>query len=147
MVGPDLGAREIDRGGVVGFAVLASTLSTSVLCGALVSRTDSVFEGFSWLHNVDAALCQGAPVEESVAGPIGEFDEAKSLLRTEPFYDATDRWTGGWFETGLTKTGSGSEGAGLPLVIVIVEFAMPLTPKLLISQFRFLGESGGRSIL
>jgi hypothetical protein len=59
---------------------------------ALVSRTDSDFEGFSWLHNVDAALWQDAPVEEGVAAPTGEFDEAKSLLRTEPFYNTTDRW-------------------------------------------------------
>jgi hypothetical protein len=106
---------------------------------ALVSRTDPDFEGFARLHNVDAALCQDAPVEESVAGSIGEFDEAKSLLRTEPFYDATDRRTGGWFEPNLTEPGSGTESTALRLVVVIVEFATPRMTKILISQFCFLG--------
>jgi hypothetical protein len=55
-----------------------------------VSRTDLNFEGFSWLHNVDAALCHDAPVEESVAGPIREFDETETFLGTEPFYNTTD---------------------------------------------------------
>jgi hypothetical protein len=106
---------------------------------ALMSRTDSDFEGFTWLHSVDAALRQHAPMEEGVAGPIGEFYEAKSLLRTEPFYDAMDRRTGGWFEPSLAESGSGAEGTGLQLVVVIVEFATPRMTKILISQLCFLG--------
>jgi hypothetical protein len=76
-------------------------------------------------------------VEERVAGPIREFDEAEAFLGTEPFYNTTDRWTGGWFDLGLTKTGSGSESTGL--VAAIVEFATPRMPKILISQLCFLG--------
>ena len=57
-------------------------------------------------------------MEKSVAGPIGEFDEAKSLLRTEPFYDATDRRTGGWFEPNEP-----SPKARLPLVVVTATFS------------------------
>ena|SRR5271166_5127853 len=106
---------------------------------AFMSRPDPDFDGFTWLHNVDAALSQHAPMEEGVAGPIGEFDEAKSLLRTEPFYDATDRWTGGWLEPSLANPGSGAESTGLRLVVVIVEFATPRMTKILISQFCFLG--------
>jgi hypothetical protein len=64
-------------------------------------------------------------VEESIAGPIREFDEAKSLLRTEPFYDATDRRTGGRFESSLAEAGSGAESTRLRLVVVIAELALP----------------------
>jgi hypothetical protein len=32
-------------------------------------------------------------MEKGVAGTIGEFDKAKSLLGTEPFYDTPERWT------------------------------------------------------
>jgi len=84
-------------------------------------------------------------MEKSITGPIGEFDEAKSLLRTEPFYDATDRRTGGWFEPSLAESGSCAESTGLRLVIVIVEFATPRVTKILISQLCFL-EGGGRSV-
>jgi hypothetical protein len=36
-------------------------------------------------------------MEEGVARPIGEFDEAKPLLGIEPPDDATNRWTRGRF--------------------------------------------------
>jgi hypothetical protein len=32
-------------------------------------------------------------MQEGVAGTIGEFDEAKSLLGAEPLHDTLDRWT------------------------------------------------------
>ena len=98
---------------------------------SLVSRPNADFEGFTWLHGVDAALRQHAPVEEGVAGHIREFDKVKSLLRTEPFYDATDRRTGGWFEPSLAEPGSGAESTGLRLVVVVVEFATPRMTKIL----------------
>ena len=106
---------------------------------ALVSGTNAHVEPVTWLHGVDAALCQHAPVEEGVAGPVREFDKTEAFLGTEPFDDATDRRTGGWFEPSLAEPGSGAESAGLRLVVVIVEFATPRMTKILISQLCFLG--------
>jgi hypothetical protein len=50
-------------------------------------------EGFTRLHDVDAALSQHAPVEEGVAGPIREFDEPESFVGVEPLDDPVDWWT------------------------------------------------------
>jgi hypothetical protein len=41
-----------------------------------VSRADPHFEGFTLFHRIDPALSEDAPMEERVAGPIGEFYEA-----------------------------------------------------------------------
>jgi hypothetical protein len=106
---------------------------------SLVSRTDPDFESFARLYGVDAALSQHAPVEEGVAGPIGKFDEPEAFLWIEPLHDSSDGRTGGWFEAGLTETGSGTESTGLRLVVVIVEFATPRMTEILISQLYFLG--------
>jgi len=103
-----------------------------------VSWTDVHFEGFTRLHCVDRALSEDAPMEEGVARPIGEFDEAKPLLGIEPLDDATDRWTGGGLEAGLAEPGSGSESARLWGVGNGVEVAMPRRTKILISQLWFL---------
>jgi hypothetical protein len=130
---------KFDRRDVVDLAVLLSMLDDLGDMWSLVSGTDADFKGFARLHRVDAALKEHAPMEEGVAGPIRKFDEAKSLLRTEPFYDATDRRTGGWFEPGLAEPGSGAESTGLRQVVVIVEFATPRMTKILISQLCFLG--------
>jgi hypothetical protein len=115
-----------------------STLSTSVMCGPPMSWTNAGFDGFTGLHGVDAALSQHAPVEEGVAGPIREFNEPEAFVRVEPLDDAVDWRTGRCLEPGLAETGSSSESPGLRLV-VIVEFATPRMPKILISQLCFLG--------
>jgi hypothetical protein len=86
-----------------------------------VARADTDFEGFSWLWGVDPALGQHAPMEESVARPIGEFDEAESLLSAEPFDDPTDRWAGRGLEPGLAEPGSGAESTRLRVVGISVE--------------------------
>ena len=81
--------------------MLLLTLSTSVTCGPLwpgPTRTSRVSPGCTALMPL---LSQHAPVEESVAGTIGEFDEAKSLLGAEPFDDSADWWAGGCLEPGL----------------------------------------------
>ena len=57
---------------------------------AFMSWPDADFDGFTRLDGVDAALSQHAPMEEGVAGPIREFDEAEALFRTEPLHDAVD---------------------------------------------------------
>ena len=70
-----------------------------------VSGTDADFEGLALLHGVDAALSQHTPMEEGVAGPIGEFDEPEPLLGVEPLNDPVDRGTGRVFER-LAEPGS-----------------------------------------
>ena len=73
-------------------------------------------------------------MEEGIARPIREFDEAEPFIETKPFYNTTDRWTGGWFEPGLAGSGTGSESTRLRLVVVLVEFATSRMPKILISH-------------
>ena len=62
-----------------------------------VSWTDAHFEGFTRLHCVDPALSENTSVKESVAGPIGEFDETEAFLGIEPLDDTSNRWTRGCF--------------------------------------------------
>ena len=76
-----------------------------------MSRTNPDFQGVPRLHGVDATLSQHAPVEEGVAGAIGEFNEAEAFLGTEPLHDSTDRWTRRGLEPGLAESGSGAEYA------------------------------------
>jgi hypothetical protein len=59
-----------------------------------VAGADTHFESFTGLDSADPVLSEEAAMQEGVAGTIGEFDEAKSLLGTEPFDGPTDRWTG-----------------------------------------------------
>jgi hypothetical protein len=73
---------------------------------ALMSRTNPDFDGFTRLQGVDAALSQNVPVEEGVTRPIREFDEPEAFIRVEPLDNAADWRAGGWFEPGLTETGS-----------------------------------------
>ena len=105
---------------------------------SLVPRTDTDFEGFSGLHSGDAGLSQHAPVEEGVAGPIGEFDEPKTFVGVEPLDDSVDRGTGGCLEPGLAVPGAGSEGTRLWVVAISVKGATPRMTKILISQLWFL---------
>ena len=52
-------------------------------------------------------------MKEGIAGTIGEFDEAESLLSTEPFDDPTDRWAGRGLEPRLCESGSGAKSTRL----------------------------------
>ena len=100
-----------------------------------MSRTNSDFEGIAGLYGVDADLSQHAPMEEGIARPIEEFDEAKSLLGTEPFDGPTDRWTGRGLEGRSVELGSGAENTRLWLVGISVEVATPRITEILMSHF------------
>jgi hypothetical protein len=78
-----------------------------------MTGTNTNFEGFARLNSGDPTLGQHAPMQERIARPIREFNEAKSLFGAEPFDDPTDRWTGGCLEGCSAKAGSGSESTGL----------------------------------
>ena len=60
-----------------------------------MSRPDAHFEGVARLDGADAALSKDGPMKETVAGPIRQFDEAKSLVGTEPLHDCSDGRVGG----------------------------------------------------
>ena len=92
------------------------------------------FERFARLNNADPALRQHAPMEEGVAGPIGEFDEPKPLFRAEPFDHPMEWRAGRCLEPGLAAPGSGAENTRLWVVGISVEVATPRTVKILISQ-------------
>ena len=77
-----------------------------------VTGADPHFEGFARLNGSDPTLGQHASMKEGVAGPIGEFNEAKPLLGAEPFNDPTDRWPGRGLKPGLAESGSGSKSTG-----------------------------------
>ena len=104
-----------------------------------VAWADAHFEGFARLHDIDSALSEDTPVEEGIAGFIGEFDEAKAFLGTEPFDDTADRWTGGCLKSSLAEPGTSAESTGLWVVGIGVEFATPRMTKILFSHFSFLG--------
>jgi hypothetical protein len=104
-----------------------------------VSRPHADFERFSLLHSVEAALSQQAPVEEGIAGPIREFDEAKAFLGIEPLDDTTDRWTGGGLKSGLAKPGASAESTGLWMVGIDVEVTTSRMTKILLSHFASWG--------
>ena len=90
------------------------------------------------MHSVDPALSQHAPVEEGVAGPIGKFNEAKSLFGVEPFDDPADRWSGRGLEPGLAEPGSGAECPRLGVEGLSVEPATLRVTEILMSQLWFL---------
>jgi len=104
---------------------------------SLVTRTDADLEGFTRLHDVDAALSQHAPVEEGVAGPIREFDEPEAFVGVEPLDDPVDRGTGGVFER-LAEAGVGVEFARVWVIGVDVEVATPRMTRILMCQLCFL---------
>ena len=81
-----------------------------------MTRTDADLEGFTRLHDVDAALSEDGAVEEGVAGPIREFDEPEAFVGVEPLDDPVDRGTGRCLEPGLAEPGSGSESTRLRIV-------------------------------
>ena len=96
------------------------------------------FERFARLTNADPALRQHAPMEEGVAGPIGEFDEPKPLFRAEPFDHPMEWGVGRCLAPGLAEPGSGAKNTRLWVVGISVEVATPRTAKILISQIWFL---------
>ena len=100
-----------------------------------MAGADTDFEGFSWLWGVDPALSQHASVKEGIAGTIGEFDEAESLLSTEPFDDPTDRWAGRGLEPRLCESGSGAKSTRLWAVGIGVEVSTPRVTEILMSHF------------
>jgi hypothetical protein len=106
---------------------------------AFMSRPDADLDGFARLHGVDAALSQHASVKEGIAGTIGEFDEAESLLGAEPLDDPPNWRAGGCLEPRFAEPGSSSEGTGLCVVGLNVEVATPRVTGILISQLWFLG--------
>ena len=55
-----------------------------------VTGADSNFESVARRYGADAGSRQYTPVEETVAGLIGKFDETKSLLWAEPFDDCAN---------------------------------------------------------
>jgi hypothetical protein len=58
-----------------------------------VAGAKSNFESFTGLDSTDPALSEDAAMQERVARPIGEFDEAEALLGAEPLHNPPDRWT------------------------------------------------------
>jgi hypothetical protein len=74
-------------------------------------------------------------MKESVAGPIGEFDEAKSLLGVEPLDHPMERRAGRCLEPGLAEPRSGAESARLWVVSIGVEVATPRITEILMSHF------------
>ena len=117
-----------------------------------VSRTDAHFEGFTRLHGVDPALSEHTPMEEGVARPIEEFDEAKAFLGIEPLHDSADRWTRGCLKSGFAEPRASAESTGLWMVGIGVEVTTPRMTKILLSHFASWGwclisSIGRRSIL
>src|SRR5262249_1296729 len=107
-----------------------------------VAGADPHFEGFAGLNGGDPTLGQHASMKEGVAGPIREFNEAKSLFGVEPFDDPADRWPGRGVESGLAEPGSGSKSTGLWVVGIGVEVATPRMTKILLSHFGSWGGYG-----
>ena len=90
-----------------------------------MSWANTNFEGFAGLYDANPALGKHASMKKRIAGPIGEFDEAKPLLGAEPFDHCMDWRAGGCLEAGLAEPGSSSKSAGLRLIFVGVEVATP----------------------
>jgi hypothetical protein len=103
-----------------------------------MTRTNTNFEGFSWLYSIDTALGQYAPVEECVAIAIGQLDETKSLFRAEPLDHPMDRRPGGSLHGCSVEPGSGAESTWLGMVGISVELATPRMTEILMSQLGFL---------
>ena len=103
-----------------------------------MTGADPHFEGFARLNSSDPALGQHASMQESIARPIREFNEAKPLFGVEPFDDPADRWPGRGLQGCSVEPGSGSESTGLWVVGIGVEVATPRMTKILISQLWFL---------
>jgi len=91
-------------------------------------------------------------MQERVARPIGEFNEAKPLFGAEPFNDPTDRWTGRGLHGCSVEPGSVAECTRLRVVGFGVEITTPRTmevsvshwlPKLRLVLGQFGRETGG----
>src|SRR6516225_2193182 len=100
-----------------------------------VAGTNTHLDLLARLHSVHAALSQHTPVKEGIAGPIGEFDEPKPLVRVEPFYGATDWWTRGCLDGSSTVPGACAEGTGLGVEGVSVELATLRVSEILMSHW------------
>src|SRR5215469_17256179 len=100
----------------------------------LVTRADTHFEGLARLNSADPALSQHACMQEAVTGPIGKFNETKSLFGAEPFDHPADRWTRGGFEPGLDEPGPGAKCTRLSVLGISVELAKPRLTEILMSH-------------
>ena len=88
-----------------------------------VAGTNTNFENVAGLYHPEPVLGQHGSMQESVAGPIEEFDEAKAFLGTEPF-DRPLHWRAGWcLEPGLAGPGSSAENTRLWLIDISVGVA------------------------
>ena len=74
-------------------------------------------------------------MQESIAGTIGEFDEAEAFLAAEPFDHPMDWRAGRCREPRLCEPGPGSQSAGLRLVVIGVEVATLRVTEILMSHF------------
>jgi len=101
----------------------------------LVAGADPHFEGFAGLNSGDPTLAQHASMQERIARPIGEFNEAKSLFGVEPFDDPADWWPRRGLEPGLTEPGLGAECTRLGVEGVSVELATPRGAEILMSHW------------
>ena len=96
-----------------------------------MAGADPHFEGFARLNSSDPTLGQHAAMQERIARPIGEFNEAKPLFGAEPFDDPANRWPG----RGLVEPGSGAECTRLGVEAVSVELATPRATEILMSHW------------
>ena len=103
-----------------------------------VAGADSNFESIAGLYGADAAPREHTPVQETVAGLIGKFDETKPLLGAEPFDDCSDWIAGRLFESGLGEPGLSAKSTRLWVVSISVELATPRMAEILVSQTSFL---------
>ena len=110
-----------------------------------MTRANTDFENFARLNSVNPALGQHASMNESIARPIGEFHETKSLFGAEPLDDPADGWPGRSLEAGLAEPGSGAECTRLSVLGIGVKLATPRIAEILMSQVGFL-ESDARLV-
>ena len=88
-----------------------------------VAGTNTNFENVAGLYHPEPVLGQHGSMQESVAGPIEEFDEAEAFLGTEPS-DRPLHGRAGWcLEPGLAGPGSDAEYARLWVIGISVGVA------------------------
>src|SRR5207302_11029509 len=124
---PEAGART-RRGGGAGidaddFGHLRSSLS----------RRDADLEGLARVHRGDADAAQHGSVQERIARPVGQLDEAEAFFRFEPFDHGVDRRAGGFLETrsaAAAEPRCRAEITWRRFVFLIVEGAPTPRPKI-----------------
>jgi hypothetical protein len=99
-----------------------------------VAGTNTNFENVAGLYHPEPILGQHGSMQESIAGPIEEFDEAEAFLGNEP-PDRPLHWRAGWcLQPGLAEPGSGAENTRVLIVGISVESATPRITEILISH-------------